>query len=99
LCIVITSEEEVTESLLRMEVEMARRAESSKEEASLYSDNRRIPANSCKLGDGEMLSVASGSWFCSLLVLLSGEERRTEPMRIFVEERIRGFLLLSTISN
>jgi hypothetical protein len=99
LCIVITSEEEVTESLLRMEVEMARRAESSKEEeASLSSDNRRIPANSCKLGDGEMLSVASGSWLCSLLVLLSGEERRTEPMRIFVEERIRGFLL-STISN
>lgn len=43
-----------------MEVEMARREESSKDEASLPSDNRRIPATSCKLGDGEMLSVASG---------------------------------------
>lgn len=94
----ITSEPEVTESVLRSEVESPIKAASSREMVLWRdTDNLRIPARNCNTvcalsSPKECLLIGADSiWFpfCLLDELLS-----TELMSDFVEESTRGFLLL-----
>jgi hypothetical protein len=61
-----------------------------KRRSKFFLGNQRIPASSCEFDDREMLSVASENQFCSLQMVLNGEESRTKFMRVFVlENKIR----------
>ncbi|KAL5977229.1 hypothetical protein ACLOJK_021572 [Asimina triloba] len=89
-----TSEPDVTDNLFRVSVETPMRAESSKAAAlertnpeAGFSEQWRIPAGR-RRGEELLRSDEALAW--------GGEGLRKESRMVFVEERIRGFLL-STI--